>query len=130
MPSQIHYTDAKGRERIKVCYLVVGKYTYKNSVKNVDIDVEAIDTKELLDSDERLEKITDYYDHHNNKTHNKAFTGMFCVSSVDTARYYDLFKEKDDGLHDLKIATIFSHSERGRQKAQGIFTLMRSLVLR
>ena len=91
-------TDAIRDENVlKFAIEYVGKYSYKDSSNNnVDIDVEAIDTKELLDSDERLEKITDYIiSHHNSKTHNKAFTGMFCVSSVDTlTRYYDLFKEK------------------------------------
>ena len=91
-------TDAIRDENVlKFAIEYVGKYSYKDSSNNnVDIDVEAIDTKELLDSDERLEKITDYIiSHHNSKTHNKAFTGMFCVSSVDTlTRYYDLFKRK------------------------------------
>ena len=113
---------------LKFAIEYVGKYSYKDSSKNnVDIDVEAIDTKELLNSDERLEKITDYIiNNHNSKTHNKAFTGMFCVSSVDTlTRYYDLFKKKkDEGLHDLKIATIFSYAPNEEDKeAQGIFTL-------
>ena len=113
---------------LKFAIEYVGKYSYKDSSKNnVDIDVEAIDTKELLNSDERLEKITDYIiNHHNSKTHNKAFTGMFCVSSVDTlTRYYDLFKKKkDEGLHDLKIATIFSYAPNEEDKeAQGMYTL-------
>ena len=122
-------TDAIRDENVlKFAIEYVGKYSYKDSSNNnVDIDVEAIDTKELLDSDERLEKITDYIiSHHNSKTHNKAFTGMFCVSSVDTlTRYYDLFKKKrDDGLHDLKIATIFSYAPNEEdQEAQGIYTL-------
>ena len=66
-------------------------------------------TKELFENPDRLEKIVDYIiDNHQTKTHNKMFTGMFAVSSVDTlTKYYELFKAKD---HKLKIATIFSYS--------------------
>jgi hypothetical protein len=50
--------------------------TYKqkktSSLNFVDIDVEAIDTREVLESDDRLEKITDYIiQNHNIKTHNE-----------------------------------------------------------
>ena len=40
----------------------VGKYKQKktSSLNFVDIDVEGIDTKEMLESDDRLDKITDY----------------------------------------------------------------------
>ena len=122
-------TDAIRDENVlKFAIEYVGKYAYKDSSKNnVDIDVEAIDTKELLDSEQRLEKITDYIiKYHSSKTHNKAFTGMFCVSSVENlTKYYDLFKKKKgEGLHDLKIATIFSYAPNEEDKeAQGIYTL-------
>ena len=122
-------TDAIRDENVlKFAIEYVGKYAYKDSSKNnVDIDVEAIDTKELLDSEQRLEKITDYIiKYHSSKTHNKAFTGMFCVSSVENlTKYYDLFKKKKgEGLHDLKIATIFSYAPNEEDKeAQGIFTI-------
>ena len=77
----------------------------------VDIPVEGIDTRELFESDDRLEKITDYIIHnHNTKTHRREFTGMFCVSSVKSLiKYYEFFKKKkNEGTHDLNIATIFS----------------------
>jgi type I restriction enzyme R subunit len=49
------------------------------------IELEAIDNKGLLDSPARLEKITDYIiAYHRQKTKSPDFTGMFCVSSVDT----------------------------------------------
>lgn len=91
----------------------VGKYTQKDSVNEVDIDVEGIDTKELLDSPQRLDKIVDYIiAQHDRKTQSKSFTAMFCVSSVPTLiKYYELFKaKKESGQHQLKIATIFSYA--------------------
>jgi type I restriction enzyme, R subunit len=37
---------------------------------------------------------------------------MFCVSSIETLiKYYDIFqKKKEEGKHNLKIATIFSYA--------------------
>ena len=91
----------------------VGKYRQRDESKtNLDIDVEAIDTSELLESEQRLGKIADYVvDHHARKTHNRAFTAMFCVSNIKSLiRYYDLFKaKKEAGEHRLKIGTIFSY---------------------
>lgn len=92
----------------------VGRYKRKDGSDNeVDIEVEDIDTKELMESDKRLEKIVDYIlSHHKQKTHNREYSAMFCVSSVDALiRYYDLFqKRKKAGEHDLRIATIFSYT--------------------
>ena len=91
----------------------VGRYKQVDSANEMDIDVEGIDTKELLESPIRLEKITDYIiANHTRKTHSKTFTGMFCVSSVETLiKYYDLFqKKKEAGEHNLRIATIFSYA--------------------
>ena len=87
------------------CVDYVGKY--KNKIKT-DIEVEAIDTKELMESEERLDKIVDYIiKYHNNKTYNREFTSMFCVSSVEMLnKYYEIFKKKNSGL---KIATIYSY---------------------
>ncbi len=90
----------------------VGKYKQKDSTNEVDIEVEGIDTQELFTSDNRIDKISDYIiQHHNQKTHNKTFTGMFCVGSVDIlTKYYDAFaKKKSEGKHNLRIATIFSY---------------------
>ena len=107
-------TDAiKDENVLKFSIEYIGKYKEKESRNNIDIEVEAIDTKELMESPLRLEKITDYIlANHNRKTHNKEFTAMFCVNSVDTLiKYYELFKgKKEQGLHNLKIATIFSYT--------------------
>ena len=108
-------TDAiKDENVLKFAVEYVGRYKQKDgNPTNVDIEVEAIDTKEILDSPERLEKITDYIiERHPVKTRNKEFTAMMCVSSIDTLiQYYELFaKKKAEGKHKLRVATIFSYT--------------------
>ncbi len=101
-------TDAiKDENVLRFSVEYIGKYKEKSNT-NLDIQVEEIDTKELLESPDRLDKITDYIiANHDTKTHHKSFTWMFCVSSVETLiKYYELFKKKN---HNLKIATIFSY---------------------
>ncbi|WP_048190513.1 type I restriction endonuclease subunit R [Methanobacterium sp. SMA-27] len=80
---------------------------HKNKAK-LDIEVEDIDRKELMESEKRLEKIVDYIIlNHDRKTYNREFNAIFAVNSIDVlTKYYELFKRKD---HDLKIATIFSY---------------------
>lgn len=107
-------TDAiKDENVLKFSVEYVGRYKQKDdAATNIDIEVEDIDKKELMESPQRLEKISDYIlANHKRKTHNQEFTGMFCVSGVKTLiKYYDILKQKkDDGQHDLKIATIFSY---------------------
>ena len=106
-------TDAiKDENVLKFSIEYIGRYKNKDGSKNeIDIEVEYIDTKELLESPQRLEKITDYIiANHNRKTHNREFTAIFCVSSIDTLiKYYDLFyAKKEAGQHNLRVATIFS----------------------
>ena len=108
-------TDAiKDENVLKFAVEYVGRYQQKESdTVSADIEVEAIDTKEVLQSDTRLEKITDYIiDHHAVKTRHKEFTAMFCVSSVEMLiKYYELFAEKKkEGKHKLRVATIFSYT--------------------
>jgi len=108
-------TDAiKDENVLKFAVEYVGRYKQKEDRETaVDIEVEDIDTKELMEDPKRLTKITDYIiDNHGRKTHNRDFTGMFCVSSVETLiKYYDIFlKKKEAGQHNLNIATIFSYS--------------------
>jgi len=86
--------------------------TFRKRDNIMDIEVEAIDEKEVMEAEPRLKNVVDYIiANHERKTHNKKFTAIFCVSSVDVlVRYYQLFqKKKEDGEHDLKIATIFSY---------------------
>lgn len=106
-------TDAiKDENVLKFSVEYVGKYRKKESATEIDIEVEDIDTRELMESPKRLEKIVDYIiAHHDRKTHAREFTGMFCVSSTDMlVSYYDIFqRKKEAGEHKLKIATIFSY---------------------
>ncbi len=97
--------DAIGDENVlgfSVEYL--GRYHDKTTL---DIDVEAIDKKEIFESDDRLNKISDYIiANHGKKTYGKEFTGIFAVNSINTLiRYYDILRSKN---HDLTIAGIFS----------------------
>ncbi len=107
-------TDAiKDENVLKFSIEYVGRYKQKESATAIDIEVEDIDTKELMEAPKRLEKIADYIiANHNRKTYNKEFTAMFCVSSVDTLiKYYDILQQKKiAGEHNLKIATIFSYA--------------------
>ena len=89
----------------------IGRYKQKGNTF-IDIEVEDIDTKEVLDSPERLEKIADYIIHyHDIKTHSRDYTALFAVSSIENLiTYYELFKKKKEaGEHDLRLATIFSY---------------------
>ncbi|MCG9881272.1 MAG: HsdR family type I site-specific deoxyribonuclease, partial [Bacteroidia bacterium] len=107
-------TDAiKDENVLKFSVEYVGRYKRKETATEIDIEVEDIDTKELMESPKRLEKIADYIlANHGRKTHNRDFTAMFCVSSIEVLiQYYDLLqRKKQEGKHDLKIATIFSYT--------------------
>jgi type I restriction enzyme R subunit len=119
-------TDAiKDENVLRFAVEYVGRYQRKpGSATNVDIEVEGIDTKELMESPQRLEKIVDYViEHHAVKTRNKEFTAMMCVSSVDVlTKYYELFAaRKAAGKHKLRVATIFSYTSNEEDKdADGI----------
>jgi type I restriction enzyme R subunit len=89
----------------------VGKYKDKSNAF-IDIEVEDIDKKEVLDSEKRLDKIADYIiAHHSQKTFRKDYSAIFAVSSIENViKYYDIFqKKKEAGEHDLRIATIFTY---------------------
>jgi type I restriction enzyme R subunit len=113
-------TDAiKDENVLKFSVEYVGRYYRRDAINHVatateiDIEVEDIDKKELMESPIRLEKIADYIiANHNRKTHNHEFTAMFCVNSVETLiKYYDIFqRKKEEGKHTLRIATVFSYA--------------------
>lgn len=106
-------TDAIRDENVlKFAVEYIGRYRRKETATEIDIEVEDIDVKELMESPKRLEKIADYIlAHHKRKTHNQEYSAIFCVSSIDTLiKYYDiLWKWKQEGKHNLKIATVFSY---------------------
>lgn len=108
-------TDAiKDENVLKFSVEYVGRYKHKDGREtNIDIEVEDIDTQELMEDPKRLEKIADYIiAHHNRKTHSREFTAMFCIGSVQTLiKYYELLQRKKiEGKHNLRIATIFSYA--------------------
>ena len=118
-------TDAISDDNVlKFSVEYIGRYKEKeDSATEIDIEVENIDIKELLESEERVDKIVDYIlANHDRKTHSKEFTAMMCVSSVDVlSKYYEAFKRKN---HKLKIATIFSYNANEEDKdANGIYEL-------
>jgi type I restriction enzyme R subunit len=87
--------------------------TFKRRDEIADIEVEAIDTAEVMEAPERLDKVTDYIiANHARKTHGREFTAIFCVSNIRSlCAYYDLLKaKKDAGEHHLRIGTIFSYT--------------------
>jgi type I restriction enzyme, R subunit len=106
-------TDAISDENVlKFSVEYVGRYKEKNSANTVDIEVEAIDTRELMESDMRLTKISEYLiANHNRKTRSRDFNAIFAVSNIPIlTKYYELLKQKNEaGEHNLKIATIFSY---------------------
>ncbi|SHJ61879.1 type I restriction enzyme, R subunit [Reichenbachiella agariperforans] len=105
-------TDAiRDQNVLKFGIEYVGKYKQKGNTF-IDIEVEDIDKKEVLESPKRLEKIVDYIiAYHDLKTHRKDYSAIFAVSSIDSVMaYYDIFQQKKTaGEHDLRIATIFTY---------------------
>lgn len=91
----------------------MGRYREKDGRSpELDIEVEDIDTGELLNSYQRLEKIVDnIIRSFDRKTHGKEFNAIFCVSSIKTlVKYYEIFRyKKEKGEHNLRVGTIFSY---------------------
>lgn len=86
--------------------------TVKQKDGVADIEVEAIDTAEVMEAPARLEKIVDYIiANHDRKTHSREFTAILAVSNVKTLMaYYELLKKKKEaGEHALRVGTIFSY---------------------
>ena len=93
--------------------------TFKKKDHILDIEVEAIDEAEVMDAPQRLDNITEYIiSNHNRKTHSREFTAILCTSSVPTLiEYYKLFlQKKEEGKHNLRLATIFSYSANEEDK--------------
>lgn len=105
-------TDAiRDQNVLKFGIEYVGKYKNKSNTF-IDIEVEDINRSEVFDDPRRLEKIVDYViAYHKQKTFNTDYSALFAVSSIDNViKYYELFqKKKEEGLHDLRIATIFTY---------------------
>ncbi|MEX6632970.1 type I restriction endonuclease subunit R [Hyphococcus lacteus] len=79
----------------------------------IDEEVAGINTKEFFENEDRISGIVDWIiANHDRKTHNRAFSAMFCVSSVEAlTKYYEAFKtKKEAGQHGLRVATIFTYT--------------------
>lgn len=92
----------------------VGKYTQKSpDTLNADIFADAlvkgIDTREVLESDDRLNKIADYVlADWKRKTKSGKFNALFAVTNIEVLKkYYTLFKAKKP--ENFIIATIFTY---------------------
>ncbi len=92
----------------------VGKYKQKDSDvvdKDIFADsmVEGINTREVLESDARVEKIAEYVlQDWKRKTKNGKFNAFFAVSSIEILKkYYKILSAKKPD--DFKIATIFTY---------------------
>lgn len=101
----------------------IGRYKQKGNTF-IDIEVEDIDTSEVLNSSKRLEKITDYIiKYHDTKTKNREYSSIFAVSSIENLiKYYEHFqRKKEAGEHDLRVATIFTYGANEEdEEAQGL----------
>lgn len=113
-------TDAiRDQNVLKFGIEYIGKYKNKSNTF-IDIEVEDIDKKEVFDSPKRLEKIVDYIlAYHDQKTFSKAYSALFAVSSIENViKYYELFqKKKEEGKHNLRIATIFTYGANEEDEA-------------
>ena len=83
--------------------------TFSMNLNITDDDVEAIDTTEVLESDERVNSIVKkIIQIHPIKTHNKEYNAIFATSGIPMAmKYYNAFKTKQ---HDLVVTTIFTYT--------------------
>lgn len=110
----------KDENVLKFSVEYIGKYKQKEDSKTkIDISVANIDKKEVMESEDRIEKIVNYIIAvHGKKTHQRNFTAMLCVGSVEGAiKYYELFrKKKENQQHNLNIATIFSYGQNEEAK--------------
>jgi len=90
----------------------VGKYEDKtNSNTFVDMEVQGIDIAELMNSDERMEKIKQYViDRHGIYSRTREYTSIFACSSIDNlCKYYEMFRADEQRQKmGFKIAAVFS----------------------
>lgn len=92
----------------------VGKYKQRHPETRItdnfdEVLVEDINTQEVLESDQRLEKIAEYilYDW-KRKTKNGKFNAIFATPSIEVLRtYYTLLKDRKPD--DFTLATIFTY---------------------
>ena len=84
-------------------------FSSNNSIPDEDID--AVDEREVLESEEYINTITDHVlNTYNRKTFNGEYNAILATDSISKAmKYYDHFKEKQNE-HNLTVATIFTYN--------------------
>ncbi len=125
--NQLHQyviSDAiRDKNVLKFCIEYWGKLTSKDGGV-IDEKVVGINTKEFFKNEDRTSRIVDWIAaHHGRKTHDRGFTAIMAVSSVDVLiQYYEQFKAaRLAGKHDLQVTTIFSYGTNEEDKdADGI----------
>jgi len=98
--------------------------TFKQKQHIIDLKVEQINETEVFEAPERKEAIVDYIiQYHDQKTQNRKFCAMMCVQDIDSLiQYYEIFKrKKQEGQHDLKIATIFSFAQNEEEMKEQVY---------
>ncbi|MFI9578929.1 type I restriction endonuclease subunit R, EcoR124 family, partial [Staphylococcus capitis] len=84
-----------------------------NSHEDLDEEyISKINTSEIWMADERIEAVCRHLiSNYHKKTDNGNYTSMFAVQSIPMAiKYYDTFQRlKNEGVHDLNVATIFTY---------------------
>ncbi|WP_263620513.1 type I restriction endonuclease subunit R [Salipiger thiooxidans] len=88
-----------------------GKLRRKDGTFIGDEEVSGLDLKEFFESDKRIDGVVDWIiENHDRKTHNRDFSAIMCVGSVDAlTKTYEAFqRKKAESKHDLKVATIFT----------------------
>lgn len=88
-----------------------GKLRRKDGTFIGDEEVSGLDLKEFFESEKRIDGVVDWIiENHDRKTHNRDFSAIMCVGSVDAlTKTYEVFQRKKvEGRHDLKVATIFT----------------------
>ncbi|KFC18898.1 type I restriction endonuclease subunit R [Epilithonimonas lactis] len=99
--------------------------TFKQKEHIIDLKVEQINETEVFEAPERKEAIVDYIiQYHEQKTQNRKFCAMMCVQDIDSViHYYEIFKrKKQEGQHDLKIATIFSFAQNEEEMEDTVYS--------
>lgn len=99
--------------------------TFKQKEHIIDLKVEQINETEVFEAPERKEAIADYIvQYHDQKTQNRKFCTMMCVQDIDSViQYYEIFKrKKQEGQHDLKIATIFSFAQNEEEMEDAVYS--------
>src|SRR5690606_34502254 len=99
--------------------------TFKQKEHIIDLKVEQINETEVFEAPERKEAIVDYIiQYHDQKTQNSRSCAMMCVQDIDSViQYYEIFKrKKQEGQHDLKIATIFSFAQNEEEMEDAVYS--------